>query len=69
MEIAIRFFISTGNDISTWTLVLSYLQGVLNNFKNQFTEVSPNEVLYGFNIRDSLGLLVELPAEDFSKLR
>ena len=68
VEIALRYFI-TANPGVDWTLVLPYLQGSLNNSKNQSTGVSPNEVLYGFNVRDTLGLLTELPQEDFSRLR
>ena len=63
-----RYFV-TANPTLDWTLVLPYLQGSLNNTKNQSTRVSPNEILYGFNVRDSLGLLSELPPEDFSRLR
>ena len=70
IEIALRYFI-TANPGVDWTLVLPYLQGSLNNSKNQSTGVSPNEILYGFNVRDTLGLLSlpELPQEDFSRLR
>ncbi len=68
VEIAMRYFV-TANPTLDWTDVLPYLQGCLNNSKNQSTGVSPNEVLYGFNVRDSLGLLSELPPEDFSRLR
>ena len=49
--------------------MLPYLQGSLNNSKNQLTGVSPNEILYGFNVRDTLGLLTELPQEHYSRLR
>ena len=69
VEIALRYFV-TSNPDDDWTLVLPYLQGSLNNSKNQSTGVSPNEILYGFNVRDTLGLLtLELPPEDFSRLR
>lgn len=68
IEIALRYFI-TANPGIDWTLVLPYLVGSLNNSKNQSTGVSPNEILYGFNVRDTLGMLAELPQEDFSRLR
>ena len=68
VEIAIRYFV-TANRGEDWTTVLPYLQGSLNNSKNQSTGVSPNEILYGFNVRDTLGMLTELPPEQFSKLR
>ena len=71
VEVAMRFYLTTRIDASDWPLMLPYLQGSLNNAKNQSTGVSPNEVLYGFNVRDPLGMinLAELPAEDFSRLR
>lgn len=70
VEIALRYFI-TANPGEDWTLVLPYLQGSLNNSKNQSTGMSPNEILYGFNVRDTLGMLslTEMPQEDFSRLR
>ena len=68
VEIAIRYFVTSSRD-SEWTLVLPYLQGSLNNSKNRSTGVSPNEILYGFNVRDTLGLLTELPPEQYSRLR
>ena len=67
VEIAMRYFVTSNPGID-WTAVLPYLQGSLNNSKNS-TGVSPNEILYGFNVRDTLGLLAELPPEDFSQLR
>ena len=69
VEVAMRFYLTTRIDASDWPLMLPYLQGSLNNAKNQSTGVSPNEILYGFNVRDPLGVLTELPAEDFSRLR
>ena len=43
--------------------------GNLNNFKNQSTEVSSNKILYEFNVRDTLELLIELSKKDFNRLR
>lgn len=68
VEIAIRYYVSQ-NPESTWIVVLPYLQGYLNNSKNQSTGVSPNEVLYGFNVRDTLGMLSQLPEADLTRLR
>ena len=68
VEIAIRFYAFTHPE-DNWTNVLSYLQGSLNNSKNQSTGSSPNQILYGFNVRDSLGLLTELPIEDRNRVR
>lgn len=69
-EIALRYFITVNFEVD-WTLVLLYLQNSLNNFKNQFTEVSLNEILYEFNVRDTLDLLslFELLQKDFNRLR
>ena len=71
VEIAMRFYVTSHTNIDAvdWTLVLPYLQGYLNNSKNQSTGVSPNEIIYGFNVRDTLSMLADLPAEDFTKLR
>ena len=41
-------------------MMLSYIQKSLNNFKNQFIEVSLNELLYDFNVWDTLKLLTKL---------
>ena len=70
VEIAIRYYV-TANPGSNgdWILLLPYLQGCLNNSKNQSTGVSPNEILYGFNVRDAFGFLSDLPPEHFNRLR
>ena len=68
IEIALRYFI-IANSKANWIYVLSYLVGNLNNFKNQSTEVSSNKILYEFNVRDTLELLIELSKKDFNRLR
>lgn len=63
VEIALRYFV-TANRGEDCTQVLPYLQGSFNNSKNQSTNVLPNEILYGFNVRDTLRLLAaDLPPE------
>ena len=71
VEIAMSYYVTSHAEIDTadWTLVLPYLQSYLNNSKNQSTGVSSNEILYGFHVRDTLSSLLDLPAEDFTKLR
>ena len=70
VEIAIRFYVTShGMKDNDWPLVIPYLQGSLNNSRNRLIDTSPNEILYGFKVRDTLGLLTDLPAEDFSRLR
>ena len=71
VEIAMRYCVTSHTYIDSvnWCLVLPYLRGYLNNSKSQSTGVLANEVLYGSNVRDTLSLLSELPAEYFTKLR
>ena len=69
IEVAMRFYLTTRVDASDWPLMLPYLQGSVNNSSNQSTSVSPNEILYGFKVRDTLSTLAELPAEDYNRLR
>ena len=49
--------------------MLSYIQESLNNFKNQFIEMSSNKLLYNFNVRNIFKLLTKLSQKDFSRLR
>ena len=68
VEIALRFHLTTGTD--DWVTVLPFLQGSLNNSATS-TGFAPNELSYGFRVRDTLGMLTtsDLPAEDLDKLR
>ncbi len=70
VEIAIRFFV-TANPDEDWTVILPYLQGSLNNSKNQSSGMAPIEILYGSLARDTLNLLhtLDVPREGFSHLR
>ena len=67
VEIALRFHLTTGTN--DWVTVLPFLQGSLNNAVNATTGFAPNELAYGFRVRDTLGLLADLPAEDLDRLR
>ena len=70
VKIAIRFYLSQHIDVVDWTIILPYLQGYLNNSPNQSTSLAPNKVIYGFKVRNTLGILSELPdGEDYSKIR
>lgn len=70
VEIAIRFYVTAhGMQGSDWPLVLPYLQGSLNNSKNSSIDSAPNEIIYGFKVRDTLGMLADLPSEHFDRLR
>lgn len=66
VEIALRFILTTGTD--DWLSPLPFLQGSLNNSMTS-TGFAPNELAYGFRVRDTLGLLADLPPEDLDRLR
>ena len=66
VEIALRFHLSTGTD--DWLTILPFLQASLNNSITT-TGFAPNELAYGFRVRDTLGLLADLPPEDLDRLR
>ena len=70
VEIALRFFLTTGED--DWVSVLPYLQGSLNNAINS-TGFAPNDLVYGFRVREGLDLLAksdsELDVQDLERLR
>jgi hypothetical protein len=68
VEIALRYYV-TANPDEPWTKALPFIQATLNNSKNSSTNMSPNEVIYGFRTNDTLSLLADLPPEDFSRLR
>ena len=47
-----------------WMTVLPYLQFMFNNFKNAFTDLSLNDVLYKHKANDNLNLLSDLLNDD-----
>ena len=68
VEIAMRFHLTEHPD-SEWDQILPYMQASLNNSPNTSTGSSPNELCYGFKVNNSVGLLSDLPPEDFDRLR
>lgn len=56
VEIAIRYLITEYPDIDWWQ-ALPTLQAQLNNSPNAATGMSPNEVVYGFKVKEALSLL------------
>ncbi len=56
IEIAIRFSLMEGQ-ISDFTKLLSFIQTFMNNVSNVSTELSSNEILYGFKVTKPLNLL------------
>ena len=68
IEVALRFHI-TAFPNEDWDEVLPYLQAENNNVTHATTGYAPNELAYGFKVRDTMGMLADLPPEDFSRLR
>ena len=68
VEIVMRFHVTEHLE-QDWSMVLPYLQGGMNNSKNQSTGVSLNEIVYGARVNDSLSLLHDIPPEDYIRLR
>lgn len=48
--------------------MLSYLEIYSNKSENQSPEKSPTEFLLGFNVRDTVEMLSQLPVEHFARL-
>ena len=68
VEIAIRFLITNYPDIN-FVLALPSLQAQLNNSANVATGLSPNEINYGFKVREALTSLTERQATDLPAQR
>ena len=69
VEIAMRFHLTSHPDKwNEWHLILPYIQATLNNSPSS-TGFAPNELCYGFKVNNTMDMLSDLPAEDFSKLR
>ena len=68
VEIAMRFLLSDP-DCQDWIAFLPFLSAVMNNSTNATTGFAPNELAYGFRVKDNLNLLHDLPAEDFERMR
>lgn len=56
VEIALRFQISQNNELN-WVTSLSALQAGINNAQHAITDFSPNEIVYGFKVREAVSLL------------
>lgn len=67
VEIALRYWITSNPGID-FTEGLPYIQAGINNTVAAATGHTPNEICYGFRLQDNLGLLSDMPAEDWSKL-
>ena len=61
VEIALRYIITEDPDVN-WVQALPALQAQLNNAPNATTGRSPNEVVYGFKVRDVLTALTRKAA-------
>lgn len=68
VEIALRYY-CTANPDADWEMALPYVQFSLNTAISAATGVSPNQQLMGFNPRDTLSALADLPEADFQALR
>ena len=56
LKIVLRFFI-TKNPEMNWSVTLSLIQANMNNSPNATTGFTPNEIVYGFKVRDRLTAL------------
>ena len=57
-EIALQYFLATISDINSWLIVLSHMQTALNNsIKYSSTVKTSTEILFSFQIRETLDLL------------
>ena len=64
VEIALRFWL-TSNPDADWVTYLPRLRGILNNLPNASTGLSPNEVIYGYRVRDTLSSLAADDLDDY----
>jgi len=54
LEVALRYLISQGKE--DWPRFLPLLRLSLNNRRSETTGKSPNEIVYGFNLREGFEL-------------
>ena len=66
IEIAIRYLIIANIDV---LFFLSSFQSQLNNFSNASIDLSSNEIIYEFRVREALFMKVSTSIEDISKNR
>ena len=68
VEIALRFFLANGG--TDWPNFLPQLRSQLNNSVSSPTGLSPNQVIYGFRVREGLDLGQDTePTSEFEKTR
>jgi hypothetical protein len=65
VEIALRFFL-TENPGADWVSAVPLIQANTNNSPNASTGLCPNELTYGFRVRDTLSALTDKPASEQS---
>ena len=63
IEIAIRYFVIEFLEID-YILILSIIQTQLNNSSNVVTDLSSNEIIYDFKVRDALFSIIETNTVD-----
>ena len=68
VEIAIRFLTSNNPDIKIVS-ALSTIQSQFNNSLNAFTDLSSNEIIYGFRVRDIISALNQMQDESITNKR
>ena len=57
-EIAMRYFISTLEDVRDWPLVLPQMSAALNNStKYSSTNLAPNQIIFSFKTKEALDLM------------
>ena len=66
IEIAIRYLIIANIDV---LFFLSSFQSQLNNFSNASIDLSSNEIIYEFRVREALFMKISTSIEDISKNR
>ena len=70
IEISLRFWLTEHpEDMHRWVEILPLLQALNNNSRSSATGFAPNELSYGFKVRDTTSMLSDLPAEDWDRLR
>lgn len=57
VEIALRFFLATHENLADWERVVGPIQSAVNNSKSTSTTKSPNEIVYGFTPTQSTDLI------------
>lgn len=67
IEIALRYHITERPD-DDWTEALPWIQSIHNNSMTS-TGFAPNELAYGFKVNDTVGMLSDLPPEDWDRMR